>query len=458
MSVNKKIINLPDLIGKGYGEFWKTKKFFRVVKGGRGSKKSTTIAMWYIYNLMKIPLSNVVCVRKTANTNRDSTFAELKKACIRYGVYDKWKFTENPLEATYLPTKQKILFRGFDDPLKLTSMAVEVGYLCWVWFEEAYELESEDDFDTFVESIRGKMPEQVEGLFKQITISYNPWVNSHWTKPRFWDCECPDNVFRLTTTHKCNEWLDEEDHQRIEDLAITNPDRYLVVGLGEYGIPGGAYFDEFRTDIHVIEPFVIPQDWKRYITIDYGLDMLAVLWIAVDTHNKAYCYKELHQSNLIVSDAANAILDKTKENEKIYQTFAPPDLWNRNRDTGKSTAEIMGECGLWLTKADNNRIQGWYNVKEWLKPYQDEQETMTASLVIFKDRCPNLIRNLPQIQCDEKDPNDCATQPHGVTHICDSLRYFLSGRPSPTIVARVQKKSLLSEKFKKKAKRNAWGM
>ena len=446
-------IYLPDLIGKGYASFWNDKHRYRVVKGGRGSKKSTTMAMWLIYNLMKYPLANAVCIRETGNTHKDSTFAELKTAAKRFNVIDKWKFTENPLEARYLPTGQKILFRGFDDPLKLTSITVDTGVLCWAWWEEVYQIQSEEDFNTFDESIRGEMP---EGLWKQHTLTFNPWVNSHWTKERFFDNIDP-NAFTLTTTHKCNEWLDEADHKLIEDLQYTNPDRYKVVGLGEYGIPGGTYFEEFRTDIHVIEPFVIPTEWRRYRVLDYGLDMLACYWIATDTHNKSYVYKELYQSNLIISDAAKAIKDMTLEDEKVYDTLAPPDLWNRRQETGKSAAELFGDNGVWLTKANNDRVQGWYNLKEWLKPYEDEQEVMTASLVFFKN-CTNVIRCLPQVQCDEKDPNDVATEPHELTHSVDAIRYYISGRPSPTHIKKSVSKQLLINKIQKKPKKSAWGL
>jgi phage terminase large subunit len=414
-------------IGDGYEEFWNSRHRYRVLKGGRGSKKSTTTALWFIQNIMDYPLANAVVIRKTFNTHKDSTYAQLKWAAMKLGVLDKWDFIKSPLEITYIPTGQKILFRGFDDPLKLTSMTVAVGVLCWAWLEEAFEIDKVEDFDTFDESIRGEMP---PGLWKQITITYNPWVNNHWTKERYWDCECPDNVFRLTTTHKCNEFLDEADHKKIEDLQYTDPERYKVVGLGEYGIPGGAYFNEFRSDIHTIEPFTIPANWKRYITLDYGLDMLACYWIAVDFNRKAYVYKELYKSGLIISDAAKAIKDMTKET--IYQRFAPPDLWNKRQETGKSAYELFRDNGVMLTKAKNDRVQGWYNLKEWLKPYSDEQGIQTASLVICKN-CVNLIRTLPQLQYDQNDPNDVANEPHELTHAPDAIRYFVAGRPTPSM-------------------------
>lgn len=430
-------INLPDIIGRGYASFWKSKKRYRVLKGGRGSKKSVTTALWFIYNIMKHGKANAVVVRKTFNTHKDSTFAQLKWAAKRLGVYDKWKFTESPLECKYMATGQKILFRGFDDVLKLTSITVDTGVLCWVWLEETFEIDEEKDFNTLDESIRGEMP---EGLWKQLTLTFNPWVNSHWTKDRFFDKVDPE-AFTSTTTFKCNEWLDDADRKLIEDIEFSNPDRYKVVGLGEYGIPGGTYFDEFRSDIHVIEPFVIPDDWRRYVTLDYGLDMLACYWIAVDNQQKAYVYKELYQSNLIISDAAKEIL-RVNGADKIYQHLAPPDLWNRRQETGKSAAELFNDNGVRMIKSDNDRVQGWYNLKEWLAPYDDEQGIKTASLVITKN-CVNLIRCLPQLQSDDRDPNDVANQPHEITHAPDAIRGFVCGRPRPNIVQQQKKKSKL---------------
>lgn len=426
-------INLPDIVGGGYATFWNNKQRYRVLKGGRASKKSRTAGLWFIYNIMKYPGSNAVVVRKIYNTHKDSTFAVLKWAAERLKVSHLWYFKESPLECIYKPTGQKILFRGFDDPIKLTSITVAVGDLCWSWIEEAFEIENEDDFRIFDESIRGELP---EGLWKQHTITYNPWVNQHWTKVRFWDNQDPD-AYTLTTTYKCNEWLDDADRKLIEDLAITNPDRYKVVGLGEYGIPGGSYFEEFRTDIHVVEPFVIPEHWHRYTTKDYGLDMLAQLWIAMDTEGNAYAYKELYESNLIISDAAKKIKE-VNGNDNIKIKYAPPDLDNRRQETGKSALDIFNEHGEHCIKSNNRRVDGWYAVKEWLKPIevkdvQTGQIKKTARLKIFSN-CKNLIRTLPQLQRDDKDPNDCADQPHELTHLPDALRGFCIMRQTAPIV------------------------
>ena len=398
------------------------------MKGGRASKKSTTEALWLIANIMKYPLANALVVRKTYNTHHDSTFAALKWAAERLGVTRYWQFKENPLECVYKPTKQRILFRGFDDVLKLTSITVEKGVLCFVWLEECFELDDEADFQTLDESIRGEMP---EGYFKQITLTFNPWVNSHWTKRRFFDRQDPD-AFTLTTTYKCNEWLDDADRNLIENLAVTDPERYKVVGLGEYGIPGGAFFDEFRRDIHVCKPFPIPKDWRRYVSIDYGRDMLAAYWIAVDFRGNAYAYREIHKPGLYASEAAEIIksanVDSDGNEEHIYQWFAPNDLDNKNNQTGKSTLDILREAGLPFTKVSNRKVDGCVNMHEWLRPYEDEQHVKTAPLMFFST-CTAAINALSSIQCDEKDPNIFAGEPHNLTHATTAIMYFTAGRP-----------------------------
>ena len=300
---------LKQAVGQGYDEFLLNRNRYRVLKGGRASKKSTTVFTELPWRIANYPLSNAVVIRNVYNTHKDSTYAEIQKGARRVGLYSKFKFTVNPFEITYKPTGQKILFRGFDDVFKLTSINVSVGHLCWAYLEEAYEIQDPKDFDTMDESIRGLLP---EWLWHQITIFYNPWVQSHWTKSRYWDQEHPD-CYRLTTTHHCNEFLTDKDHEKIERLQITDPERYRVVGLGEYGIPGGAYFDEFRKAIHTCKPFIIPAHWNRYRCIDYGLDMLACYWVAISPENMAYVYKELHEPNHIVSSAAQRIKEMTNE-------------------------------------------------------------------------------------------------------------------------------------------------
>ena len=191
---------------------------------------------------------------------------------------------------------------------------------------------------------------------------------------------------------------------------------------GDWNAMAGTFFPEFRRETHVIAPFVrVPREWKKYRAFDYGLDMFACLWVAVDFEGRAYVYREVQQSGLIVSEAAKLANALTPPEEHIEFTIAPPDMWNRQKDSGRSMAEIFAQNGLGLLKASNNRVQGWMAVKELLKPMKSDKDRPG---LLVTENCVGLIRNLPSIQHDEKNPSDCATEPHEITHICDAARYF----------------------------------
>ena len=275
------------------------------------------------------------------------------------------------------------------------------------------------------------------GYPKQVKSTTNPGGLGHaWVKDRFIDLGPPDTVYQtqggsriyLPSKVQDNGFLMRADPEYVTRLKnLSERDRRALLD-GDWDIFEGQYFSEFCRDIHVVDPFPIPGYWRRYRTIDYGLDMLACYWIAVDANGYAYVYRELYRSGLIVSAAAEEIL--AQSGEAVHATFAPPDLWNRHKDTGRSTAEIFHKCGLPLTRADNDRVQGWYDLKEWLRPQLDEQGRKTAGLRIFKN-CANLIRTLPALQVDGQNPNDTAIHPHELTHAPDALRYFAAGRPAP---------------------------
>ena len=199
---------------------------------------------------------------------------------------------------------------------------------------------------------------------------------------------------------------------------------------GDWDLFVGQYFTEWRRETHVVKPFEIPKEWKRYFCMDYGLDMLAAYWIAVDGQGRAYVYREVYEPNLIISEAAKRIKAAEGEGEKVHTRLAPPDLWNRRQDTGRSVADIFRENGLRLQQASNDRVSGWLEMKEWLHPTANEQGEMQPGLQVFEN-CRNLIKSMPALQYDERNPSDCATEPHEFTHGPDAIRYFLAGRPRP---------------------------
>lgn len=315
-------VSLKSVVGSGYTQFWNFKGRYRVVKGGRASKKSTTTALWFIYNLMKFPSANALVVRKTYNAHKDSTYAQLKWAIQRLSVSHLWSAKKSPLEITYKPTGQKILFRGLDDPMSITSITVETGFLCWVWIEEAYQIMNEDDFDKLDMSIRGETGD----LSKMLTLTFNPWNEKHWLKRRFFDAENP-NTLALTTNYKCNEFLGPDDRELFEWMKQNSPRRYSIEGLGEWGIAEGAIFNNWR-----VEEF----DWhdiaKRKkavgcsgLDFGYTVDPTA-FWasIADPEAKEIYVFDEHYQRGMTNDEIADMLKRKGFAKEHITADSAEP--------------------------------------------------------------------------------------------------------------------------------------
>ena len=292
----------------------------------------------------------------------------------------------------------------------------------WIFMEEATQF-SESQFRTLGACLRGatKFP-------RRMYLTCNPGGIGHlWVKRLFVDREyregekAKDYTF-IPATVDDNPQLLEASPEYKQMLDLLPEDVRRAWRYGDWNAMAGTFFPEFRRETHVIAPFVrVPREWKKYRAFDYGLDMFACLWVAVDFEGRAYVYREVQQSGLIVSEAAKLANALTPPEEHIEFTIAPPDMWNRQKDSGRSMAEIFAQNGLGLLKASNNRVQGWMAVKELLKPMKSDTDRPG---LLVAENCTGLIRNLPAIQHDEKNPSDCATEPHDITHICDAARYF----------------------------------
>ncbi len=269
-------------------------------------------------------------------------------------------------------------------------------------------------------------------------------VGHNWFKRLFIDRdylenENPEDYIFIPARVYDNQVLMNTNPEYVRTLEALPGDMRRAMLDGDWDIFAGQYYPEFRREIHTCKPFELPDYWKRFRSLDYGLDMTACYWWAVDLYGKCYIYRELHQPNMTLSQAAQKIVELTPENEDILYTVASPDLWNRRQETGESGMEIMIRAGLsGLRRANNSRVQGWRVLREYLTPYEDEQGIETAKIQIF-DTCPNLIRCLPLLQHDEHNPEDAADNPHDVTHGPESIRYGalsrppLSSPPTPTL-------------------------
>lgn len=398
-------ISLPQIVGKGYKSFWNFKGRYKVVKGSRASKKSKTTALWIIYNMMKYKNANTLIVRKVFRTLKDSCYSDLRWAINRFQVQDYWELKESPLEMTYKPTGQKILFRGFDDPLKITSISVSVGSLCWCWVEEAYELTNEKYFNMLDESIRGVVEEP---LFKQIIITLNPWNEGHWIKARFFDREAK-NILALTTNYFCNEWLDETDKELFEDMKIRDPRRYQVAGLGNWGIVDGLVYEnwqEFEFDWREI--LNKRQKAKAVFGLDFGYtnDPAAFFCAILDQEQKEiYVFDEVYQKGMQNTAIYNNIEKLGFKKEIIVADSAEP----------KSIDHLKG-LGLYRIKASK---KGKDSINAGIQFIQDFK-------IFIHPRCVNFLTEISNYAWDKDKFGKAVNKPiDDFNHLMDAMRYAL---------------------------------
>lgn len=403
---SRKTVSLPEVVGKGYKTFWNFKGRYRVVKGSRASKKSKTTALWYITNLIKYPEANLLVVRKTYRTLKDSCFTELRWAARRLGVEQFFTFKESPLEIIYKPTGQKIYFRGLDDPLKVTSVTVDVGCLCWMWIEEAYEVMNEDDFNVLDESIRGECP---EGLFKQITITLNPWNERHWIKRRFFDAEKDPDILAITTNYLCNEWLDKADLKVFETMKKQNPKRYKVAGLGDWGIVDGLVYENWEEKAFSLDDVRKINGVKTAFGLDFGYtnDPSALFCGFIDETSKTiWVFDEMYKPGMSNELIAEEISNMGYSKEKITADSAEPKSIDR--------LYTLGLRGVKKARKGKDSIS---NGIDFIQDYH----------IIIHPRCVNFITEISNYtwDTDTKTGKKLNRPIDDFNHLMDAMRYAL---------------------------------
>jgi phage terminase large subunit len=397
-----KYIDLKKVIGKGYNRFWHCKKRYVAIKGGRGSKKSKTTAIRWIKLLMQYPLANLLVIRKVKDTMKDSCWSDLKWAANVLQVSDQWNFQLSPLQATYLPTGQKILFRGLDDPLKITSITVEKGYLCWAWFEEAYEIVKEDDFDKIDMSIRGELP---EGYFKQLVVTFNPWSEKHWLKARFFD-NPDERTFSFTTTYKCNEFLGDDDRQLFEWMKQNKPRRYHIEGRGNWGISEGVIYEGWEEKAFDIDALAQNKDELFRVGLDFGYSAdptgLVALFINMGART-IHIFDEHYEKGMLNNQIAKMIEDKGFKKSRITADGSEP----------KSIDELKA-LGIFGVKA---AVKGPDSINTGI-------QFVNQFKIYVHPRCTNTIIELSNYVWDKNKEGRQINKPiDDYNHILDALRY-----------------------------------
>lgn len=409
-------LNLKKIVGKGYSDFWKFKGRYRVVKGGRGSKKSCTSALYFISSMMyyykKYGVKpNLLVIRRYFNTHLNSTFSQLLWAIDKLGVRHLWKISKSPLQMTFIPSGQVILFRGLDDPDSITSITVNEGHLCWVWIEEAFQCANEEAFNKLDMSIRGKLPKP---LFKQLTLTFNPWSENIWIKNRFFDVKDDPNIMAVTKNFDCNEFLGEDDLAIFEEMRIKNPRRFRIEGLGDWGIAQGLVYNNWEEQEFNWQQLVQTKDkygnllYRQYYGLDFGYsnDPTAFIACLVNQRDKTiHIFDELYLFQNTNKQIADAI--KYKGYGRCLITADSED---------PRTINELKLLGLTMEPA----IKGPNSVLHGIQKIQDFK-------IIVHPSCSNAKVEL----CNyvwEVDPKTGKTLNKPIddfNHLCDSLRYAL---------------------------------
>ena len=434
--------------------------------GARGGGKSWSVREKAKRLAIKWGGIKILIIRKTYTDLRENHILPLKADLAGFAVYKEQD------KAFFFPNGSRIkcsYFANDADALQYQGQEYDVIFL-----EEATQF-TELVFNVLKACLRGANP-----FPKRMYLTCNPdgvgflWVKRLFVARDYLPEEKPDEYMFIQSLVDDNQILVRSNPDYVEQLDSLPEEMRKRWRYGSWDVAEGQYFGEFRRDKHVCAPFAIPPEWRRYIAIDYGLDMLAAYWIAVSPARRCYVYKELCQSNLPIGRAAEAILNFTEKGERIHSVLAPPDLWGRSQETGKSRAILFYEAGLTLTKSNNDREAGWLAIKEMLAYEKDNPSVALAGdtslytreadsrmsslrehadvrfaaiagrlslqgnrtggkepqLQIFSN-CEKLIKHLPELQRNPKKPNDTLTEPHEITHSPDALRYFAIYWTSP---------------------------
>lgn len=404
-------------------EFFLARTRFVAYGGARGGGKSWAVRKKAMLLAVNFPGIKMLLLRRTFPELRENHILPL--VAELHGVA---QYKETDKSFTF-PNGSRLRFGYCDgeaDVLQYQGQEFDV-----IFIDEATQF-TKFQYDTLTACLRG-----VNSFPKRMYLTCNPggvgheWVKRLFITKRYENGEDPADYTFIAAKVYDNQALIEQDPGYVGMLENLPRDLRRAWLDGDWNVFAGQYFTEWREDVHVMEPFPIPAGWRRYFAMDYGLDMLAGYWIAVDERGRAYAYRELYQSGLIISDAAREIRRLTRE--PVYAYIAPPDMWNRRQDTGKSVADIFAENGIPLVRARNDRVAGWLDMKEWLKPVADETGAVIAGLRVFRS-CGHLIESIPALQFDGKNPSDCANEPHEFTHGPDAIRYFCAGRPAPAAI------------------------
>ena len=390
--------------------------------GARGGGKSWCVQHKSALMAVRYAGIRILILRRTLVELRENHIRPMRK--LLRGVAD-YKATDKAFE---FPNGSLIVF-GYCDSESDVDQYQGQEYDV-IFMDEATHF-TEYQYATLTAALRG-----ANDFPKRMYLTCNPGGPGHaWVKRLFIDRdfrggERPEDYVFIPAKVTDNKILVEKDPEYVRRLDNLPRGLREAWRDGNWDVFVGQYFTEWDREVHVCEPFQPGAWWRWYVTMDYGLDMLAALLIGVDGAGYAWVVGEVYEGRdrgeghegLIISEAAEAVRALAGE-KTITAYLAPPDLWNARQESGKSVADIFAEHGVYLTKTSNDRVNGWLAVKEWLK-VREGDDGIKRPRIRFFPNCRNLIRCLPLLQYDEHRANDVANSPHELTHAPDALRGF----------------------------------
>ncbi len=404
--------------------FFESKAKYTAYGGARGGGKSWAMRMKLILLALNYEGIQILLLRRTLAELRENHLLPMMGLLKGVAVYSAGE------KEFRFPNGSRIKLGYCDsenDVLQFQGQAYEV-----IGLEEATHF-TEFQFLAITESNRasGNMKTRFS---PRMYFTCNPGgVGHEWVKRRFIDrdfrgSEKPDEYSFIKSLIFDNKYIMENNPEYLDTLMNLPEARRKAMLYGDWDAFEGAFFPEFNPDRHIMRTDMpeIPEGAIRFRALDYGLDMTACLWCAVLEKGNIIVYRELYESNLLLSEAAEKIINATDKNERIRYTVASPDLWNRRQESGKSGFDIMTAKGLKnMIKADNSRIEGWRIVREYLK--HGSSFGGEPKIRIWQG-CKNLLRCIPLLRFDDKVREDAAGTPHEITHAPEALRYALMSR------------------------------
>ena len=401
------IVSLKNIIAPHYYKiFWdiqKNKHTHYKLYGGRGSLKSSFISIMIIYGMMNDSNANAVVFRKVKDTLQESVFEQLIWAIDILGVSDKWDIKMSPLRLTYKPTKQRIIFRGCDDPNKAKSVKLRKGYFKFIWFEERAEFEGEEDERTILQSLMRGGPKFVVFYSWNPPKSINSWVNQDVLIPREDTlCDCS------TYLEAPREWLGEQFFIEAAELKRRKPMAYKNEYLGIPTGTGGKVFDNVTIRVITEEERSMFDKIKQGLDFGYAADPLAFERMHYNKKNRRlFIFGEVYKVNLSNRAAVKEIKALNPENSYI----------NADSEEPRAIASF-NELGLRLIAAKKGPGSVDHGM-HFLSQDIDE-------IIIDPITAPNAAREFGSYELErDKNGNFKGGYPDKNNHAIDAVRYAL---------------------------------